>query len=715
MVPVCVALAACSPGTPEPEPPVAQETPPAEREPERVPRERVVPQPETWDRELPAEVQLADLYDDEVTHVPVRVVDDRTGEPIVGARVANWHEAGYPHAEPWGDLRVHALDTDLDGLVLADRKDYGQWYFVDAPGWAAVGEFGFEEELRLVPGQDVEIELRDWLDRPVSGAIVELLLGCGHTPAVRSETTDAEGRFVFRDVDPEKGTIWVRAAGLLGSSAYSSSPGELPLEDGRRILRGHPAPVLEGRVVNADGSPADGVAVGVPDTHRGPWTTTNADGRFRLFGAPPGNHITVAYTWPAGGPEYREDFAAAPGVLGEFRLEAYVEDAGEEEDEDESESAPLQLLRVRATLTTDRPLTEADLPIRAVRQADGYVEEDEGEFEDGSLRIELELTPGTWAVTFGSATGAIRPYTAEVVIDKEPVDLDVPLTTNPVWRPVVVESGEDGALGSFPAALDGEFHLVAPSGRRTPVTAGRRDAAGDVVADDGLFHVPAAGPFALEYVTDDRERSARVVLDGPPEGPGPQLVLSSPPVEEDEAEWDDGPMSVPHEEKLPKETLTVLLPDGSPAAGVTAEIRRASGRLRSTQTIPMGADGIIEFAFTRHDRVEITADESEELHPLVRFIDEPGPWTLRWPETMVVVRAVDEQGTELSELEVVTGAWEGIFSEEGVVRLRGMPPGPVRFWVAVAGCRAHDVRVMVAEGEIREVTVVMSPRPVSDE
>ena len=47
-----------------------------------------VPEPEEWDRELPAGIQMQDLVSDEEEDgkavIPVRVVADATGEPIPG-------------------------------------------------------------------------------------------------------------------------------------------------------------------------------------------------------------------------------------------------------------------------------------------------------------------------------------------------------------------------------------------------------------------------------------------------------------------------------------------------------------------------------------------------------------------------------------------------------------------------------------------------------
>ena len=91
------------------------------------------------------------------------------------------------------------------------------------------------------------------------GAVVEALLGCGHTPTIQTATADERGRLVFRSIDPTSQTdLWVRTPGLAGRNGayWGHGPGGFPEEGGVRILRGAPSAVLEGLVLRPDGSSA---------------------------------------------------------------------------------------------------------------------------------------------------------------------------------------------------------------------------------------------------------------------------------------------------------------------------------------------------------------------------------------------------------------------------------------------------------------------------
>ena len=72
------------------------------------------------------------------------------------------------------------------------------------------------------------------------------------------------------------------------------------------------------------------------------------------------------------------------------------------------------------------------------------------------------------------------------------------------------------------------------------------------------------------------------------------------------------------------------------------------------------------------------------------------------------MRTTDEAGVPLSEFAVSLIGWYGLDPVEGVVRLRGVGGEPLRLWVAAPGRRMHDLRLFLAPGETRAVTVRMS-------
>lgn len=289
-----------------------------------------LPPTEEWDREI-AGMQLRDIEDTDpagtVTVIPFRVLDEATGEGIPGARIENWTEADTPHAEPWEDLRDGSWTTDRDGWALVPAFDRAAWWFVEAPGYGPRAEMGFEDQRFLARGVDFPIDVRDWRDRPVPGAVVEAFLGCGHTPNVRVATAGAGGRLVFPCIDPSHATdLWVRTPGLAGrNDAYwGGGPDELPVEGGIHILRCDPSAVLEGRVLRADGTPAGGAVVGTRSAHRGPWTVADADGRFRLVGAQAYDSLTAQapYSDPVveGFHLPASEFQTVPGVFATVTL-----------------------------------------------------------------------------------------------------------------------------------------------------------------------------------------------------------------------------------------------------------------------------------------------------------------------------------------------------------------------------------------------------------
>ena len=119
-------------------------------------------------------------------------------------------------------------------------------------------------------------------NEPVRNARVSWILGCGHAPDSRSGTTDDHGRVVLESIDPTvEAEWWISGAGVL------TEPAELQWNEDRTqgIVRCLPSPARVGVLESADGRPLADHYVGQPNRHRGPWTRTDDQGRFRLFGA----------------------------------------------------------------------------------------------------------------------------------------------------------------------------------------------------------------------------------------------------------------------------------------------------------------------------------------------------------------------------------------------------------------------------------------------
>lgn len=624
--------------------------------------------PEEWDRELGPAVRLTG---DEALHVPARVVDAITRRPIADARVRTCFEPSFPHAEPWRE--GFTGETDRDGLVLLPVDDPAPWTFVSAPGYAPLGEMRAFGEFRLRPGRDFPLEVRDWRDRPVPGAIVEVLVGCGHTPAVRTVVTGPDGRVVLPCIDPGEVTLWLRADGLAGCNpAYDGMLATLPVERGIAVLHARPGPAVEGCVLTADGKPAAGAVVGSYDKHRGPWTKAGPDGRFRLLGVKPYDGL-VAYagppdTFPDGVDVPRADFVAVPGVAHRVRLST----------EDPAPDAPL-VVRVK----TGAPLgPEESVRVVFIRDGGGYADVGHVELVDDTGEETFEVPPGAYRVIAGEPGGRLRPAEGRARVGPKGGRVELSLAPNPVWKPRI-----EGGAG------DGDYSIVTDDG---VLDATRSN------ADPGAIHVPAAGPFAVVYREDDG-RTARAVFDGPPAGEVPPLVLPAAPPEPPGT-------TAPEIGRFPKARLTMRRPDGRPAAGAELTIRGSlSSNVHYTSHATLDADGARELEPRPGARVEIEAKNEAGLVTFATRIDGPGPWRFAWPDTSIEVRAVDGDGAAVPEFAVICG--DDVFrAEAGVARLVGAPVGPVRFFVEAEGRRPHDVRLVLADGARREIVVRMNPR-----
>jgi hypothetical protein len=623
----------------------------------------------------------------------VRVVNDLTGNPIAGARIEGWSEAGTPHAESWEDLRKQSVVTDRDGMACIRHEDGGQWFFIEAPGYAPVGEMGLEEEFRLGPGVDVSVEIRDWLGQPRAGVEVELLLGCGHTPAVRTVTTDARGRAVLRCVEPGRGTLWLRGEGIRGlNEGYSGNWDELPVEDGVLVIHAEPAPVYEGIILYHDGTPAVDAAVGGHDSHRGPWTATDAQGRFRLVGL--GDDRATIQAWPfPGAPQEAGsqwgDADLVPGVASVVRLDPPdwldIEIA-------DPETVNLQL-QIRAPVGPggfQEPLDEL-LDVVAIREGDGAVEFFEPYIEGTESVEDIDLMPGRWELRWGTPAGPIREARTVVEVGVSGRRATLVLGPNPTWSPRVMEIDAAGALRPFPGVEYGDFTVIAESGNAS------------FESDELPLYVPAEGPFAVLFETEDG-RVARAVLDSPPGEDAPPLIV--PPV--DEAPEKPPMMTLPYEGDFPEAMLRVLLPDGSPAANARVTVRGgASENMSYSISGSLDDAGTSMEEFRRHDEVTIQHKGIVGLPPLVARIDGPGPWTLRWPSGVVSLRAVDGTGNVITDGVQVFLGGTSFDMKEGALDLLGLPAGPIRFQIAAPGYVPRDLRVVLQEGERRALSIAL--------
>ena len=224
----------------------------------------------------------------------VHVTDAVTRQPVKGARVHGVHETVAP---VWSDFwfRQAALPTDARGVTaLAPSTEDATytWTIVRAEGYAPSGTFWTPQpdtpvEVELWPVVPSRIKLLDFTGAPLGLVHLGVAVGCGHTPDVTSAVTDPLGRATLLAVGREGWEIAdVHPVGETVRATYLDVDWEAANEDVYETMAA-PGARLDGVLLNAEGRPLPGLAVGQPHTHRGPWAVTDARGRFRLHGLEP--------------------------------------------------------------------------------------------------------------------------------------------------------------------------------------------------------------------------------------------------------------------------------------------------------------------------------------------------------------------------------------------------------------------------------------------
>lgn len=224
----------------------------------------------------------------------VRVVDAATGGPVARAEVLGVREVDTPvFGTTWSEARGV---TDADGWAtlpeVTAKREY-QWVIVRAEGYGIAGQMDVPrpewtvEPVALHPEVPAGVRVLDHLGRPVDGLHLGLCVGCGHTPDVASAVTDAAGRATLPGIGREIdgiADVYPVGEGVLTDYLYVDWDAA---RGGVYETMAEPGGTLEGRLLHADGSPAVAHGVGVPERHRGPWTVTDEEGRFRLPGLKP--------------------------------------------------------------------------------------------------------------------------------------------------------------------------------------------------------------------------------------------------------------------------------------------------------------------------------------------------------------------------------------------------------------------------------------------
>jgi hypothetical protein len=706
--------------------------------------------------------------------ITTRVLDASTGAPIPGAELLLIPESSHPmRGEMWWHLRAVAdadgfvrLRAEPQGWWVVRAPGHGA---VMRMGYVPTTELSVPSSgiTFLARGLDLPIRLLNWRGEPVPDALVGLCGGCGHTPDLVHARTDGNGLVVLPDCDPHMGIadLYVEHPELdLGYEGVQWLPGEAPM-----AFVVSPAAACRGSIVDVDGKPVVGAFVGVPGVHRGPWTRTGPDGSFVLCGADQGGDLLMhigerqlIFECPPVSP-YRLVVPPSSGepvqVVNLPRVEVPVPDTVEmvqlqvvDADGEEVEAAEVVC---RGPLPAD---TEERL---SIRDGAGVTELVPGRYElrataFGHAASTTMVEVGTQKNQFSLRMGRLPsvrvrvtdlPESANVVLRTEREKRDVTdqvragipigLPAEPFW--LVLHGGYRDQPRVFfhdPASALAKGTLRLPWYRPTRIEGqlvdrdGRPAAAklallpveqevGSLTADVELDEIDEDGAFVItsEYsglamlvVTPDgdpeRRRVLPIVL--PPRGddvfvevgtvdidaePGLRLTdaTGAPLTEGKVVFWRTGWSDVR---------------DGSqPVFGVDRE-----GRFRGPE--PCAGDAILVLPPERTDEDASAPAAAAAAEPTVDLtvhapLSGPGPWTVALPtgELRLAVRGNDGQP-------VACRAFVGAVSTSlsGPTRLRRVPTGPQRLFVAADGHQSATIDVVVPPSGGASVEVVLPRR-----
>ena len=427
--------------------------------------------------------------------IVTQVVDARTGEPIEGATMSVHEEHVIPYPTRWPPLRTAA--SDENGRVrmpIGDLGDRCDWIFFEAEGYGPVAT-GFtppDNPIEMEPAVDIPIELRDMLDRPAAGVTVGWVLGCGHTPDLRSVRTDEQGRAVLEGVASGRGELWPSGPGVL--SDYVDLPdwreGDPPV-----LIRCQPGRTIVGRIGGRSGELAAGVAVGAPAAHRGPWTRADRNGRFTLHGVERFTEVSIVpddadpnmripYDWPPHG------FVRSIGLP---RSDHRPSKSGYE---------------VRIRVLVDAPdgeyvpaFEDEQLFVSAVRDGDGFCRYD---CVDADGTVEFRLPRGRYTLIADDGLGPFAQARHRVEIDGPSGGIPIRVGLDPTVSIVLAGLPEAGDV--FIADEFGQREITSRvhEGKRVPV--------------------PASGPYAFRLAVGRHDR----IVKGPEERDGSVKLVWDP-------------------------------------------------------------------------------------------------------------------------------------------------------------------------------------------
>jgi len=649
--------------------------------------------PQEWSRAYEGYL----LHTDHTRFAVVLVRDGRTGRPIEGAAFRA-HPEGELGPDGWAP-RGAETKTDAFGLAHIPRRDGdGDYHWVvEAEGYAPTEEYGawLSETVDLVPCEDRFGRILDVYGNAVPNVRVEYKVGCAHSPGLRRTITDKEGCFTLRricgdgDVPLERGGI---RAGYWPASGLSTK-GEPVAEF--HALPGH---TVTGQILDAEGRPAAHARIHAHTTGRGPSTTAGPNGHFTLDGTEREPLVAVYHGEDGfeefGLSDYRQD---GPIVL---RLD-------QKADEPETVHAEVK--------------APAGTRVHFIRETDGR------RFSGRSVytAAAVSLPPGPYLMRAGAPDERYVAEGRRVEVGPDNNLFTLSIEEQPTLQ-VVIEDLPESAdswliFGGYCYAKDMHsekaVYYLPPHTEATVVTEawGRRK----------IFpvHAAAAGVRRV-YLDWAGERPARIQFGTVPECvlgyriPGEQVfvsdtrdkietwatgrhtlrvLLESGDTHDIEVDLFPGGVLQFDEPNLPpaepRREITVLLSDGSPA-----EVRSCWFDGRDDMTGLPGA----------HFRIRTSHPDDGFRATRYGRLEGAGPWTVRLGSAALRVTLTRED-SDADRVLYVDGEVFQLESDPTAV-VTGLRAGPHTLIVGAGGHVGRAMRVVLEEGETREIRVRLARR-----
>ncbi len=581
--------------------------------------------------------------------------------------------------------------------------------------------------------------MRTNLNEPLPGATIEYRAAAGPHPPAFTTRTGANGNARIQAFASDSGGFfWITGDGI--ASVDTDVPDSLR-EPGPVVLWTSPGVTFSGQLLDHDGQPIVGALLAGTVWHRGPWTRTNADGRFKLVGLSHGERVTVRLPEQTRSSPTQWTYALPHGESAVLRPSGLL-----------SRGSKTKPLYVSITTGDGRP---ASAVVTAWRLKDGMC----GASATGHHGVKpgdahkLHLPDGEYLLTVDGAPGGHESVRTTVELRGRRRELELRLGPFPFWRVkrLVLPPDQSAYLATAQHVREVTAELAAgairaPTGEPTSIYV-QADVHDDTVAPRTYTHLP----FSPPVIGDPPVRVAPLaempldvrLLDGegrPTEGKLRWEPLAGYVFPDTGPEWQsrDGLLSlgVP---RWPGITLSVvptnttLVPcmrtlawptsgdDSSDDANVVQLATRVSNavelHLPSGVAIeevefrvvsPAGVirsvdpDDLVSGQFPWPLGGSVLSARTDGHAPLYSRLAPRGPWTVRWPSGSLEIE-LPAHVRLLSSVAIVGG--HRLTFQDGAVAIGGLEPGSYEVLIYSDDGTGLLTTVALAKGEARVIAV----------